>query len=183
VDAGFFDPLMRQVAKPEVGLVSPMIYFYPGLEFHKDSYKKSEKGKVVWYAGGVIDWENVYAYHWGVDEVDHGQFAGAEETGFATGCCVAFRRDVIDKVDLMDEKYFLYWEDVDWSVRVKKAGYKLVFEPKSVAWHKNAGSTGGSGSQIHQYYQTRNRIRFGLKFAPLRSKLAIVRESVKKFST
>jgi len=179
VDSKFLDPLVNATLKTDVGLVSPKIYFYPNREFHLDSYKEAERGKVIWYAGGVIDWQNVYGSHWGVDEVDHGQFDSMTESDFATGCCLAVSAEVIEKVGLMDDEYFLYWEDVGWSVRVNRAGYKVVFEPKSIIWHKNAGSTGGSGSKLHQYYQTRNRVRFAMKYAPYRSKLAVVRESIK----
>jgi GT2 family glycosyltransferase len=180
VRPGFVDPLLAQLKKKTVGVVSPLIYFASGYEFHHDSYTEKERGKVVWYAGGKIDWENVYAWHWGVNEVDHGHFYRAEPTDFATGCCMAVSRTVIEQVGMMDERYFLYMEDTDWSVRIKKAGYKLLFEPSSVIWHKNAGSTGGPGSALHQYYQARNRILFARQYAPLRSKVAVYREAFNK---
>src|SRR3989304_3264732 len=56
------------------GIVSPKIYFAPGFEFHKDKYPKTDLGKVIWYAGGRIDWSNIIGMHVGVDEVDIGQF-------------------------------------------------------------------------------------------------------------
>jgi hypothetical protein len=179
VKAGFLEPLIRQLGNSGVGMVSPKIYFSPGREFHRDEYTESERGKVIWYAGGVIDWQNVYSYHWGVDEVDHGQFTEGCETDFATGCCLAVSRSLVEKAGLLDERYFLYLEDVDWSVRAKKKGFKIRFEPGSIIWHKNAGSTGGPGSLTHRYYQTRNRILFAKKYAPWRSKMAILRESIR----
>lgn len=178
VKSDFVEPLVNTLNNPEVGLVSPKIYFSPGREFHDDAYQENERGKVIWYAGGVIDWENIYAWHWGVNEVDHGQFEKVVETDFATGCCVAFKADLIDKIGLWDERYFLYLEDTDWSVRVKKAGLKIMFEPKSVIWHKNAGSTGGPGSRIHQYYQTRNRVLFASKFASIKTKALIHKQAL-----
>lgn len=178
VDQNFITPLVAQLNNKNVGMVCPKIYFYPGNEFHRQSYAKSERGKVIWYMGGVIDWANVYAFHWGVDEVDHGQCNQATKTDFATGCCLAITRKTIDRIGLMDERYFLYYEDVDWSLRAKNAGFNIVVEPKSVIYHKNAGSTGGSGSVLQQYYQTRNRLYFGLKFAPLNTKLHLVRNAL-----
>lgn len=178
LDEGFLDPLVNQALKKDVGLVSPKIYFYPGNEFHKDSYKKDEQGKVIWYAGGIIDWQNVYAYHRGVDEVDHGQFDEQEETQFATGCCVALASRTYKTIGKMSEEYFFSWEDTDWSVRAKSKGLKIVYEPISVIWHKNAGSSGGSGSKFHQYYHNRNRMLFGYKYAPIRTKLALVKEGL-----
>lgn len=177
VDPNFIPPLLHQLKNNQVGMVCPKIYFYPGNEFHGDKYQPSERGKVIWYAGGIIDWANMYASHWGVDEVDHGQFDQVVETDFATGCCLAITQQTIDKVGLMNEKYFLYYEDVDWSLAVKKVGLKIIVESQSVVYHKNAGSTGGSGSPLQQYYQTRNRLYIGLKYAPLKTKLHLLKNA------
>lgn len=179
VDPDFINPLNGLLEKTGVGLVSPKIYFYPGREYHHDDYEPKERGQVVWYAGGVIDWQNIYAWHWGVNEVDHGQFTEAEETDFATGCCVAFKASLIDKIGWWDERYFLYLEDTDWSVRCARQGLKVMMEPKSVIWHKNAGSTGGSGSKTHVYYQTRNRVLFASKLASLKTKLHLYKQGAR----
>lgn len=150
---------------PKLGMAVPKIYFYPGREFHAKSYSSTERGNVLWFAGGSIDWANLDAFHRGVDEVDYGQFDQATETEFATGCCLLIPRTVIEKVGYLDPKYFLYLEDVDWSQRVLQAGYNIRFVPESVVWHKNAGSSGGAGSSLHSYYQTRNRLFFFIKYA------------------
>lgn len=161
------------------GLVSPKIYFAKGNEFHKERYTKEALGKVIWYAGGSMDWENVLGKHKGVDEVDHGQFDISEETDFATGCCMMFSAEAIKNVGLLDERYFLYYEDSDLNERMKKKGYTIVYAPKAMLWHKNAGSTGGSGSALQDYYITRNRMLFGMSYAPIRSKIALIKESLK----
>ena len=62
-------------------------------------------------------------------------------------------------------------------MRARKIG-KIVFVPNALIWHKNAGSTGGSGSALHDYFITRNRLLFGLKYAPLFVKLALFKEAV-----
>lgn len=180
VDEKFIEGLHQAISDPKVGAVTPKIYFSKGREFHLSQYKKSDLGKVIWYAGGVIDWENVYAFHRGVDEVDRGQFEEMEETDFCTGCCFITRKDVFERVGFFEDKLFLYYEDTDWCVRLQRAGLKTLYQPKSLIYHKNAGSTKGSGSQLQVYYQTRNRIYFGLKYAPLRTKLALIKESIKK---
>lgn len=181
VSRDFLTPLLKQLENSQVGLVSPKIYFAKGHEYHQHDYRPAEKGKVIWYGGGVIDWNNVNAYHWGINEVDHGQFCSAEETDFATGCCLAFRSELIERVGLMKESYFLYWEDVEWSVRTKKSRYSIIFEPKSIIWHVNAGSTGGPGSDLQRYYQTRNRLVFGLRYAPLKVRLALIKASLSDY--
>ncbi len=165
--------------KENVGMVAPLIYFEKGYEFHKNRYKENELGKVIWYAGGEIDWNNIIAKHRGVDEVDIGQYSKISETEFVSGCAFLISSDVLKKVGKFDDKYFLYYEDSDLSVRIKKMGYKIYFNPKSVIWHKNASSAGGSGSKLQDYYITRNRILFALKYAPIRSKIAVLKESLR----
>ena len=163
------------------GIICPKIYFAKGFEFHKEKYMEKDKGRVFWYAGGIMDWQNVIAKHRGVDEVDQGQFDKAGQTDFATGCSMLIRSGVFKKVGLFDEKYFLYYEDNDFSQRVKKVGYKIYYVPNSVVWHKNAGSTNGSGSGLQDYYITRNRLYFGMKYAPFRARLALFREGTSNF--
>jgi GT2 family glycosyltransferase len=163
-------------------LISPKIYFAKGEEYHKDRYLEKEKGRIIWYAGGKMDWDNILASHRGVDEVDHGQYDKTILTDFVTGCCMYFKKKVIDDIGLFDEKYFLYYEDLDFSVRAARAHYSLVYYPGSYLWHKNAVSSGRPGSLLHQYYQTRNRLYFGYKYATLRTKAALFRESLKNLS-
>ncbi len=161
-----------------VGGVLPKIYFAKGFEFHKDRYKNSDLGKVIWYAGGEMDWDNLIGHNIGVDEVDQGQFDVKKETDLATGCCFLIKTEVLNKIGLFDDKFFLYYEDADLTQRIKKAGYKILYEPKAVMWHINAGSS-GSGSILQDYYITRNRLLFGERYAPIRTKVALIRESFK----
>lgn len=163
----------------KIGVVVPKIYFAKGYEFHKDRYEKDQLGKIFWYTGGIMDWKNVIGFHRGVDQVDSGQFDEITETEYATGCAMFVKKEVFERVGFFNEKYYLYYEDADFSERVKSAGYKIIYAPKAILWHKNAGSGGGSGSKLQDYYITRNRLFFGVKYAPLRSKLALIKESLK----
>ncbi len=150
------------------------IYYAPGYEYHK-TYKKNQLGKVVWYAGGINDWKNAFTFHRGVDQVDDGKFDRFEETDFITGCMMFFNKKVTDKVGFWDEKYFLYYEDSDFCERAKQSGFKLYYNPKIIIYHKNAQSTGGSGSALHQTYQRKNRFIFGLKYAPFKTKIHLIK--------
>lgn len=180
VDKNFIEELLQVAeADNDVGILIPKIYFAPGFEFHKDRYSQKDLGKVLWYAGGNMDWANVIGHNRGVDIVDIGQFDKIEETELATGCCMMIKKEAFDKVGMFDNKYFLYYEDADLTTRVRKNGFKIVYIPKSIIWHKNAGSTGGSGSALQDYYITRNRLLFGIKYAPIRAKFALLRESLK----
>src|SRR3989344_3552374 len=164
-------------------VISPKIYFAPGFEFHKSRYIKSESGKVIWYAGGKIDWQNVMGIHKGVDEVDHGQFSKRQEVDLATGACMLIRRQVFEKIGFFDKKYFLYLEDMDFCVRAKRAGFKIIFEPKAILWHKNASSGGGSGSSLQDYYISRNRLLFATKYAKVRTKFAVFKQILSQINT
>jgi len=136
-------------------------------------------GKVIWYAGGEYDWDNVYAKHIGVNEVDKGQYDGQRETDFITGCLFITKAEVLKEVGLFDERYCLYFEDSDLGMRIKKAGYKLIVDSNVKLWHKVAQSS-GIGSPLNDYFITRNRLLFGMDYARTRTKLALLREAVKK---
>jgi GT2 family glycosyltransferase len=176
VEKNLLKELVVTIQKEEVGAVVPKIYFTRGHEYHKDRYSENDLGKVFWYAGGYMDWDNVASKHRGVDEVDHGQFCEEEEIGFATGACLLMRKKLIKKIGLFDEKYFLYYEDADLTQRIQKSGYKIFYNPKAILWHNNAGSS-SSGSALHDYYLTRNRLLFGMTYAPLKTRLFLLKES------
>lgn len=164
---------------PDVGLASPKMYFAKGYEFHKDRYEGPEKGKVFWYAGGIIDKDNVYTSHRGVDEIDRGQYDKIEETDVANGACVIVRAGVFKKIGLLDASFFLYWEDADFSERAKRAGYKVMYFPETCMWHKVSASTGGSGSPTNDYFLTRNRYFYAIRYSPLRTRFAVFRDTVR----
>jgi GT2 family glycosyltransferase len=181
----FVDPqacltLVDSLVENRGGVVGSKIYFSPGYEYHRDRYKESDRGKVLWFAGGIIDWDNMYASHRGVDEVDNGQYDSSEGTPFITGCSMMFTSDVVKKVGMLNESYFLYYEDVEFCLRAKDAGFNLGYVPTSKIWHKNSGSSDGPGGTVQEYYQTRNRYRIGMKYCSLRTKIALFRESIKR---
>ncbi|GDX61795.1 glycosyl transferase [Candidatus Levyibacteriota bacterium] len=162
-----------------IGIVTSKIYFAKGHEFYKNRYNNKELGNILWYAGGIIDWKNMVGMHRGVDEVDNQQYDKVEDTDFASGCCILIKKEILEKVGMLDERFFLYYEDSDYSIRVKKSGYRVIYCPKAIMWHNNAGSTGGSGSNLQDYYITRNRLLFGMQYAPLRTKVALLKEAIK----
>lgn len=180
VDRNFLVNLVNGVGEG-VGIAVPKIYYSKGSEYHKERYSDSDLGKIIWYAGGYIDWENVVPKHMGVDEVDNGKYNQKKEVEFATGCCMLLTRQFLEDVGYFDDKYFLYYEDADLSVRAKKKSYKIIFVPDSIVWHINAASSGGSGSGIQDYYVSRNRMYFGFKYASFKTKLALIRESIRLF--
>jgi len=178
VDPNFLNELFNKVSNNPRLFVAPKIYFEKGYEFHKDRYSKSELGKVIWAMGGQIDWNNIYASNIAIDEVDHGQYDKNPPTpDFISGCCFLVKSTIFDEIGLFDRKYFLYMEDVDFSVRAKEHGYTLNIVPKAKIWHINSGSA-GAASNLQDYFISRNRIMFTFAHASLRTKFAIFRESI-----
>lgn len=159
--------LLKEAKKYQSAITSPKIYF--------------GKGKKIWYAGGILDMNNVIGKHRGVDEEDHGQYNQAGETDYATGAAMLVSSKVFNKIGLFDGRYFLYYEDADFCIRAKQAGFKVWFTPRSVIHHKNARST-GLGSPLQDYYITRNRMLFAAKFLPFKTKFALFREALKNIA-
>ena len=162
----------------KVGVVSPKVYFAPGYEFFKEKYSKSDVGKVIWYAGANFDWANIGSTHRGIDEVDKGQYDLSEKTEFTSGCCMLIRRNVFEKIGYFEEKLFAYLDDADWMVRLKNSGFEEWYEGSVSIYHK-VGRTAEIGSSWTDYLITRNRLWFGFKYAPFRTRFALFREAIK----
>lgn len=178
VDPDFLINLLRHTK--DYDILGPKIYFAPGFEFHRQRYTKKDRGRVIWSAGGQIDWRNIYGSHIGVDEVDSGQFDDINnKVDFLTGCCLLVKSSVFRQIGLLDQKYFMYLEDADFCRRAKLAGFNLAYIPSSKIWHVNAGSS-GSGGDLHNYFLSRNRLLFGFRYASFRTKLALIKESIIK---
>ena len=112
----------------------------------------------IWYGGGSI---NKIKGNICIDDLNKKDFENkkSKECEFASGCCMLLSSEVINKVGLMSEKYFLYYEDVDYSSKFLKASYKIKYCPKSVIYHKESVST-KKFSYLYQYYFVRNRLIF-----------------------
>ena len=93
----------------------------------------------------------------GYGEEDKGQYDLPHQTPYAHGAAMMLKKEVIDKVGLMPECYFLYYEELDWSMMITRAGYEIWYEPDSTIYHKESQST-GQNSPLRTYYITRNRL-------------------------
>ena len=93
----------------------------------------------------------------GYGEEDKGQYNTAHPTPYAHGAAMLILRDAIDKVGFMPEDYFLYYEELDWSMMFTRAGYEIWYEPVCTIYHKESQSTGQT-SPLRTYYITRNRL-------------------------
>jgi len=179
IESGLIENLLKVANKEKrIAVVTPKIYFAPGFEFHRKRYKKRDRGKVIWAAGGEIDWKNVYGKNRGVDEVDEGQYNKTNQVDFASGACMMVSADYLKKLNGFDEKYFMYLEDTDLCIRVRNLGGKIIYVHDAETWHKIAQSS-KIGSDLNDYYITRNRLLFGFKYASIRAQFALIRESIR----
>jgi len=150
VDASFLTPLVKVLqAEARAAVVTPKIYFM------HDSDR-------IWAAGGKVYWRFGLARSRGRDELDCGQFDRREQVDYATGCCMLFRRGALEKVGLLDERYFAYFEDSDWCMRAREEGFQIWYEPTSIIWHVAGASSriGKTWSASVRYLNVRNNLWF-----------------------
>jgi GT2 family glycosyltransferase len=95
----------------------------------------------------------------GNHEIDKGQHDVSGYTHAAHGCAMLVKQEVIEKVGMFPEKFFIYYEELDWSARILKKGYKIFYQAKGLIYHKES-VTMGKLSAIKVYYHTRNRILY-----------------------
>ena len=95
----------------------------------------------------------------GFGEDDHGQYDTPHPALYAHGAAMMVKREVIDKAGFMPECYFLYYEELDWSMMIRRAGYDIWYEPACTIYHKESQTT-GQASALRTYYVTRNRLLF-----------------------
>ena len=146
--ASDFRPLIARLkSSPKIGIVCPKIKFSWG-------------NQLIQFASytplSPITMRNKAI---GCGEVDHGQFDTPHPTPYAHGAAMMIKREVIEKAGLMPECYFLYYEELDWSMMIRHAGYEIWYEPTCTVFHKESQTT-GQNSPLRTYYITRNRLLF-----------------------
>ncbi|MEI7826509.1 MAG: glycosyltransferase family 2 protein [Euryarchaeota archaeon] len=137
---------------PTHGFVGPKVYYYD--YDGRDDVINSVGGRLVMRKGATNQI--------GIGQIDQGQFDIPMELDYVEGSCLLTRAEVIRDIGLLDPAYFTYWEEADWCIRGRKAGYKAVYAPKSRIWHKVAASNVGLKNE---YYRTRNAFWFLKKHA------------------
>lgn len=153
----------------------------PGIVGSKILYEG--KRDHIWYGGGDIDFKKFYGYHLGEGHKDEGQYNKERPINFITGCVMLIGKEVIDKIGGLPEEYFMYFEDVDYCIKAKEAGYELYYCPKSIVYHKVSASSGGEESTFGIKWGTRNRIIFMNKFKYKVSKNKYLKAKMYFYST
>ena len=141
-------------SNPKIGLISPKIHYF-------------DKPGLLQYAGYTnMNYYLARNHCVGQFEEDKGQYdLLSGETGYAHGAAMMVSREAADKAGLMSENYFLYYEELDWCERIRKAGYEIHTNLTALIYHKESVSV-GKRSALKEYFMTRNRILFIRKNAP-----------------
>jgi GT2 family glycosyltransferase len=127
-----------------------------------------EQPDVLWYAGGSFNPLLGYSGRVrGAHRRDDGRFDEEIEVDWATGAAMAVSRQALERAGLLDEELFAYVEDVDWCLRIRKAGLRVVFVPQARVWHRVSASTGGPASPTSLRYHCRNTLAVSERHRPL----------------
>ena len=145
VDPKMLDELLKHA--DERTIVVPKIYYY-------------DPSDVLWYGGGDFVFEKGTVNHVGCDEKDIGQCDEIRYVEYSPTCCMLIKNSVFKDVGLIDEKVFMYCDDTDFCVRLYDKGYKILYVPNSIVWHKVSSSSGGNKSKLGIYYMNRNQLYF-----------------------
>ena len=144
----YFNPqvlIKRLETSPKIGMVCPKIRF--AWDNHPIQFAGYTPLSSITVRNRAI----------GFGEEDKGQYDAPHQTPYAHGAAMMLKREVVDKVGFMPECYFLYYEELDWSMMINRAGYEIWYEPACTIFHKESQST-GQNSPLRTYYITRNRL-------------------------
>ena len=146
---------------PDAGMVSPKFHYF----FHKGTIEYAGYNSINIFTGrnGMI----------GSREQDQGQYNEVKQTNYAHGGGMMVPRKVVEEVGPLPEHFFIYYEELDLSEQIKRKGYKIYYQPKSLIYHKESMTT-GKASPFKTFYHTRNRILFMRRNVPLSGFLVFV---------
>jgi len=186
VEPNFLDEIVKVAeSDKKIGVVGPKIYFHPNMieddedivdctneeviNHPSDLIKEKNKKKkplLIWYGGGDFSWFGG-GKHLRYEEIEKNpNETKIEKSKYVTGCAFLIKKGVIDKVGVMPEDFFLYYEDTDWSLSVREAGFSLVYAPASKIYHKVSRTTKKLGNPTIHYYHIRNALLLSKRHAP-----------------
>jgi len=140
--------LVAEMESSQCDILAPKIMYY-------------DAPQRLWFAGGHFSRSRAYAtVHEGQGALDHGQFDVAHSIEYAPTCCMLIRKAVFERVGLMDEIYFVYFDDADFCFRSRQAGLKMWYSPNAVLLHKESSLTGGVHSDFALRFSARNKLYF-----------------------
>jgi GT2 family glycosyltransferase/2-polyprenyl-3-methyl-5-hydroxy-6-metoxy-1,4-benzoquinol methylase len=150
---------------PDGSVLGPKIFYF-------------DRPKTLWFAGGQwIDEENRFV-HLGDNEPDGPNYNSIKEVDYITGCALFASRKTFEEVGLLDEDFFLTYEETDWCYRARKKGLKCIFVPEAKLMHKVASSFGGRTSPMYSYFMTRNLMLWAKKHLDLTDRASIQKQII-----
>ncbi len=144
LDSGCLACLVEATASDsQIGIVGPMVYHH-------------DEPDIIQSAGGHLNryWEDS---HIAANEPDHNQFSRPHPVDWISGCAILVKREVIEQVGMLDERFFYYWEETEWCIRANKQGWKIMHVPQAKLWHKGVQREYRPKPSV-TYYKTRNRL-------------------------
>jgi GT2 family glycosyltransferase len=149
-------------AAPDIGLLSPKIYY-------------ASEPERIWFANGVRQSLTLDLRDTGQGELDGPKWSGSRDVDYLLGTCLLVNLPIVRQVGLLDERFFFYFEDLDWSLRLRQAGFRLRLVAKAHLLHRVGYSTGGEeDSPLRRYYLAYGSVIFWRRHAHLGSPLVIV---------
>lgn len=148
-DENLLKNMVNEAVSKKIEILIPKIHFY--------------KTNEIWFISGYINKFKAKCFHINNYKIDNGQFDYLKECSFAPTCFMLLHKSVFEKVGLMDEKYFVYYDDTDFLWRCHLTNIKVNIYTKAIVEHKEGKSTGGQTSDFSFYYFTRNRFYFASK--------------------
>jgi GT2 family glycosyltransferase len=140
----------------KIGAVSPKVLFFD----HPDRLN---------YAGGEHALWRLFPKMFGLRQIDNGRYDKLREVSFLTGCAFLIKAEVVNKIGVMEEIYFHFYEDIEWSLRVLKSGYKTYYVPAAKIWHKEHYVTDrNQGNGFIEFHLARANVIFARKHVPLK---------------
>jgi len=154
VDGQCISELVRVArSNPAAGALGPKIYQY-------------DQPNRFWSVGGIVDFSQNVGRMRGHGHIDKGQFDALAEVDFISGCAVMIPRSIVEAVGLLSEEFYpAYYEDVDWGMRIRSAGYVNLVVPSARIWHKASASTGGDYNPISKYLMGHHAVVLMKKYA------------------
>ncbi|MBI2843222.1 MAG: glycosyltransferase family 2 protein [Armatimonadetes bacterium] len=147
LDPAFLSILVENLySSSDIGATNPTIYYY-------------DEPDVVWSAGGSIDERTGIAYQRHLNEADRGQFKNNEDVDYGISAAMLVRREAIETAGLMDQDFFIYYDETEWCCRARDAGYRILYVPQARIWHK-VSKVMNKNSAGQLYYFCRNRLLF-----------------------
>lgn len=127
----------------QIGILGPMVYHH-------------DEPQIIQSAGGSLGryWQSS---HLGQDQPDRGQFNSARQVDWVSGCAILVRSTLVKEVGMLDADYFLYWEETEWCIRAREAGWHIYHVPQAKLWHKGVKRNYEPKPYV-TYYVTRNRL-------------------------